>query len=172
MAPACRAGISRKSFPDHDDDCASRDIRPAHIFRSAPLARVLHLSDPRNWMVSLCATPHLRVWRSVERARAKRSANTLQCCEAIWRGLGVVAKGLLRPAGTRDARQRTRTMLCAARGRSVGGVMEDSCANRDFRGRAHAATRSLVLLVCNPDSRLMRTRSRKRGRHLESADEF
>ena len=59
-------------------------------------------------MVSLHTAPHLHVCRSVTRARAKWSVNALQCCEAIYRGLGVVAENILWPAGTRGARKRSR----------------------------------------------------------------
>ena len=59
-------------------------------------------------MVSLHTAPHLHVCRSVTRARAKWSVNALQCCEAIYRGLGVVAENVLWPAGTRGARKRSR----------------------------------------------------------------
>ena len=59
-------------------------------------------------MVSLHTVPHMRVCRSVTRARAKWSVNALQCCEAIYRGLGVVAENILWPAGTRGARKRSR----------------------------------------------------------------
>ena len=93
---------------------AAREARPAHIFRSATHACVQTLSAPMNSMVSSCTPPRLHVCRSEGRARAKWSANALQCRETIKRGAGVVTEKVLRPAGTRGARKK-------ALGKVIGG---------------------------------------------------
>ena len=87
-------------------------------------------------MVSLHTAPHLHVCQSVTRARAKWSVNALQCCEAIYRGLGVVAENILWPAGTRGARKRSSEKMIG------GGVMPHHATPNHFHAMCSSARRT------------------------------